>query len=94
MSSPTEKDCRFCHTIEQDPHFDFKKKAGMVHGEDTMGNRGRSDESPDSRVNATISVDKSIHDLGSIQEGTPAIVYTRIKNTGKEMVRVTDVISS
>jgi hypothetical protein len=39
-------------------------------------------------------IDKTIHELGRIQEGTPAIVYTRIKNIGKEVIRVTDVISS
>ena len=94
IRSPTEKDCRTCHTIGQDPHFDFQNKVALVHGEDTTGDSGPSTKSPPSRVNSTLSIEKAIHELGRVQEGTPAIVYTRIKNTGKEAIRITDVISS
>jgi len=94
ISSPSEKECRNCHTIEQDPHFDFKKKANLVHSEDIIGDSGQSAESPTSRVNSKLSIEKAIHELGRVQEGTPAIVYTQIRNTGEETIRVTDVISS
>ena len=92
--SPTEKDCRTCHTMGQDSHFDFKKKVVLVHGEDTFGDSEQSAESPPSRVNSTLSVDKAVHELSPRQEGTPAIVYTRVVNTGNEAIRITDVISS
>jgi len=94
IRSPTEKDCRTCHTTGQDLHFDFQKKIALVHGKDTIGDSGQSAKSLPSRVNSTLFTDKTIHELGRVQEGTPAIVYTRIMNTGKEAIRITDVISS
>jgi hypothetical protein len=94
IASPTEKDCRTCHTTGQDPHFDFKNKVALVHGKDTLGDNGQSAKSPPSRVNSTLSTDQSIHELPPVEEGTPAIVYTRVKNSGEETIRITDVISS
>ncbi len=94
IPSPTEQDCRTCHTMSQDPHFDFQSKVALVHGEDTFnGSRPSAEPSP-SRVNSTLSVDKTIHELTPVQEGAPAIVYTRILNAGEETIRITDVISS
>jgi hypothetical protein len=92
--SPTEKDCRTCHTMGQDPHFDFHSKVALVHGEDTFGDSEQSAKSPPSRVNSTLFTDQTIHELAPVQEGTPAIVYTRVVNTGNEAIRITDVISS
>ena len=94
IRSPTEKDCRTCHTTGQDPHFDFQNKIALVHGEDTTGDSGQSAKSFPSRVNSTLFVDKTIHELAPVREGTPAIVYTRVKKSGKEAIRITDVISS
>lgn len=94
IPSPTEKDCRICHTTGQDPHFDFKNKVALVHGEDTFSDSGQSAKSPPSRVNSTLSTDQLIHELPPVEEGTPAIVYTRVKNSGEETIRITDVISS
>ena len=94
IRSPTEKDCRTCHTTGQDPHFDFKNKVARVHAENTFGDSGQSAESPSSGVNSTLSTEQTIHELDPVQEGSPAIVYTRIKNTGKEKIRITDVVSS
>jgi nitrate/TMAO reductase-like tetraheme cytochrome c subunit len=94
IRSPTEKDCRICHTIDQDPYFDFNNKAALVHAKDTTGDGVQSIEQPSSRVTSTLSIEKTIHELGRVQEGTPAIVYTRIENTGGETIAVTDVISS
>lgn len=94
IPSPTEKDCRACHTTSQDPHFDFQNKVALVHGEETFGDIGQSAKSPSSSVNSTLSVEKTIHELAPVQEGTPAIVYTRIMNAGTEVIRITDVISS
>jgi hypothetical protein len=94
IPSPTEKDCRSCHTIGQDPHFDFQNKVALVHGENTTRDSGLSDDPTPSQVNSTLSTDQTIYELGPVQEGTPVIVYTRIKNTGNEAIRVTDVISS
>lgn len=94
IHSPTEQDCRACHTRGQDPHFDFEKKVALVHGEDTFDDSVESVETSPSRVSSTLFVDKTIHELAPVQEGTPAIVYTRIMNAGKEAIRITDVISS
>ena len=94
IRSPIEKDCRTCHTIDQDPHFEFQNKSALVHGEDTTDDKGQSTKSPQSRVNSTLFTDQTIHELAPVQEGTPAIVYTRIMNTGKEAIHITDVISS
>ena len=91
---PTEKDCRTCHTTGQDPHFDFQNKIALVHGEGTTVHSGHSAKPPPARVNSTLFVEKTIHELAPIREGTPAIVYTRVKNIGEEVIRVTDVISS
>lgn len=94
IRSPTEKDCRTCHTIGQDPHFSFQNKVALVHGKDTFGHSGQSAKPLSSRVNSTLFTDKTIHELAPLQEGTPAIVYTRVMNTGKEAIRITDVVSS
>ena len=94
IRSPAEKDCRTCHTAGQDLHFDFQRKVALVHDEDTVSNRGQTVKPLSSRVNSTLSTDKTIHELGRVQEGTPAIVYTRVMNDGREAIRVTDVISS
>jgi hypothetical protein len=94
IRSPTEKDCRTCHTIGQDSHFNFQNKVALVHGKDTFGHSGQSAKPFSSRVNSTLFTDKTTHELGHVQEGTPAIVYTRVMNTGKEAIRITDVVSS
>ena len=94
IRSPTEKDCRTCHTTGQDPHFDFQNKIALVHGEDTAGDSGQAAKPSPSRVNSTLFVDKTIHELGPVREGTPAIVYTRVKNVGNEAIRITNVVSS
>ena len=94
IPSPTEQDCRTCHTMSQDPHFDFQNKVALVHGEDTSEGSGQSAKPSSSSVSSTLSVDHTIHELAPVQEGTPAIVYTRIMNAGKEAIRITDVISS
>jgi hypothetical protein len=94
IRSPTEKDCRTCHTTGQDPHFDFQSKIALVHGEATAGDSGQAAKPPPSRVNSTLFVDKTVHELAPVREGTPAIVYTRVKNVGNEAIHVTDVISS
>ena len=94
IRSPIEKDCRTCHTTGQDPHFDFQNKVAQVHGKDTFGDSEESAKSPPSRVNSTLFTDKTIHELAPLQEGTPAIVYIRVTNTGKEAIRISDVVSS
>jgi len=94
IPSPTEQDCRTCHTMSQDPHFDFQNKVALVHGKDTFDNSRPSAKPPPSGVNSSLSVDQTIHELAPVQEGTPAIVYTRVLNTGNEAIRITDVISS
>ena len=94
IPSPSEKDCRTCHTMGQDPHFDFQNKVALVHGEDIFVDSGQSVKSPSLRVNSTLSVDKAIHELAPVQEGTPVIVYTRLMNAGKEAIHITNVVSS
>lgn len=91
---PGEKECRSCHTTGQDPNFDFRRKIVLVHGDITTENGEQPAQPLTPGVNSTLFIDKTIHEPAPVREGSPVIVYTRIKNSGKEKIHITDVISS
>jgi cytochrome c553 len=39
IANPAEKTCRSCHTVGQDPKFDFSAKRKLVHGDSQKGDK-------------------------------------------------------
>ncbi|MFC1534742.1 multiheme c-type cytochrome [Thermodesulfobacteriota bacterium] len=94
LRAPDEKLCRTCHTTGQDPNFDYRKKAALVHGKETTNTFHHLSTSQLSNVDSTLFIEKTVYEFAQVEEGTPVIAYARIKNSGKGVVSITDVISS
>ena len=86
IKAPGIETCRRCHTMGQDPAFDYAKKIEGVHA---------AIEGPGKKADVSWLVARpDSFDFGSIDEGTPATTTVILENTGGREILITGLRTS
>jgi len=94
VRTPAKDLCRTCHTIGQDPNFDYQKKMAFSHEEESSHSNSQSVPPPKASSISKLYVDKTLIEIPSVDEGVPVIANVFLKNVGDYDIHITDLVSS
>jgi hypothetical protein len=79
---PQAETCRTCHTSGQDPNFDYAKKSAGVH---------KATGVVRAAAKSVLIATPALVDLGTIDEGVPAVATVTVQNNSAGTVVITDL---